>query len=108
VEASKEDAILLLNRWRSSSSLIRAVVKAETLRSSFVGRVTDVTEFGVKLLGSDESEALLNFDDSTVFEFADSREAATSVKSFAESFIECVLTVRIAAGVWLFLAERRE
>jgi len=73
MELTREEAVALLNRWKASSSEIQVMLAADGISLGFRGRVGEISETSVQLLGSNDAEAVLSFVDAS-FEWTDKRE----------------------------------
>lgn len=73
MELTREEAVALLSKWKACSSEIQVMLAADGISLGFRGRVGEISESSVQLLGSNDAEAVLSFIDAS-FEWTDKRE----------------------------------
>lgn len=88
MELTREEAVALLNRWKASSSEIQVMLAADGISLGFRGRVGQISETSVQLLGSNDAEAVLSFADAS-FDWTDKRETPMVTR------FESILTVSL-------------
>ena len=72
MESTLEEAVTLLNRWRTESSELQVMLAADGITVGFPGTVGEVSDTSVQLLGSNGAEAILLFAEAS-FEWGDKR-----------------------------------
>jgi hypothetical protein len=73
MESTREEAVAVLNRWKTNSSEIQVMLAADGIRLGFRGAVAKVSDTSVRLLGSNGAEAVLSFAGAS-FDWGDKRE----------------------------------
>ena len=73
MESTREEAVAVLNRWKTNSSEIQVMLAADGIRLGFRGAVAEVSDTSVQILGSNGAEAVLSFAGAS-FDWGDKRE----------------------------------
>lgn len=108
MRSSEEDAIRLLNKWKSELASLRVFFTAEGCELKFEGRIIAVQDGLLLIEGPRPCQLWLSISDA-LFEYSEPREARPGkVRISAELIFVCTLSIRHQGGSLCLVNELRK
>jgi hypothetical protein len=104
MDISKDDAIAHLAKWHDAETTVRAVYTNVTGNLSLVGKIKSLSPSAITIAGS-ESEMLLYFRATSLFDYKDVREVPTEANKDRTNKYPTVIDIKFSNGDRVVIVE---